>query len=546
MAEIKRWYNKQTLFDKVIDVEFMYADKKIKYAISTPTHGAKPSIKVSYSRVPENFVYELQLDIYNFRLQSDADKIEQINLVLGYRNAQGENVCRLQCQTFATYTPDGGPDGHTVFVCLVCSATTDLLSQQQYTLEVTNKPKPYTIEKVLTDISRNLNLNPVFALDGIKDKVFSQKPIAKTGNKTGYGLVQYCADIINAGLKDGSQLCTIIFNDSIYWYLQDSKGQVSNRTLLPSLQELDTQRAIDLVRISNADWNAGVLTITAPFDPRVTPGTCVTVNPQVYQGGKQLPNVVTTMFTHKDVYDLYYVITQQVSFATTDDDNSMTLLCVPYMNSPQAGKDAKVYEEEMKEKAENAYQEAKTTAEVKNIVIEQSNQQASDPERPAAQQLLDISYAFNNYIDYVIASGDTLSTVAEGNGHGTNAGAAKYPWFVYKSKDTDIASEKIRGWCVAYPLILIATYSHYKQDTKNKRIYKINPLNPDNIDVDNHLLLPSISSWRLFFQNHSRTQAAKIFELCYEYYVEESQSKASWANQAKVIAQVLRSSAVIL
>lgn len=539
-------YHQRALAGELSDAERAKHQKHLK--ITCPRSGRKPKIEFEYSRVDGNVCYSVKLAITNLCLAFNAAYADSIEVVCGYAGTGAEHKDSFNCQVFAAYTPQPGPDGYTVFQCIIAKASNFTnIGYNFWLFNATTKTEPdmkdesgkafpaqtskgkWTLRAVLTRACSIIGFNcKLYMQDSLKDTAFSIQdiPPANFGNPLaviGY-LQRKLNDIGNSyeKVEDRFQIAVIVFDTTVYFIGVSPTNEVVLNTNPSKLESAALVPKLDLV--SSVDWNAGSLSVVAPYNPNIKPATLFKISPSVYNGANGLPNPVVRDKLQKDPWDLYYVITQQVKFSTVGTDNSMSLMAVPFRYSPlndQNMDSTKSSEAEtgmpdndtLKQRYQLAHQIYKDIAfGSKDAEVQSAEEEVTDINK--------LSIEFAQTYDYVIQKTDTggISMIA--------STLALPPLKTLEHTGADIPGSQ--AW---YPLILLATYSKYKQT--NDARYKIDIQKPDVIIPGRYLVIPSLS-WKLVQQQY-KTKVINICTSCYEYYLKDP-TTGSWAAQAKNVA----------
>lgn len=492
------------------------------FSIDTTQEGAKPRIDLEYQRVPGNFCYQCNITVYNLYMQVPAADIDDIEIEMGYTMMKGDAL-KLTCHVFAAYQPNPGPDAPTHFECLVGSASDDLFETRPYSFEMyidgaenaKNNNVEYVIDRCLAKLGAH-SLGASMLTDELKKHTFTNTQMNKYVYGSGMALIDRLQFLINAIAKAeyNHTVTTIIFDKEVYFVEYDEKGNIA----VPLSQIKEKKYAVvDLNICSNAVWNAGVLNITAPYNPKVRPGSIIKIKPSMYQGSYALPNVVARQQLQKDPDDMYYVITQGVQFSTWDS-NEMKLLCIPFKSSPILSSDTMLNSLDKKGNLQTVedYKKQLRDTTAKAIVIGKPSTQDE-----TVQNIQDLTINLTGTA-YTIKSGDTLSDIANAlniptlKGHIGNMHLHADPPY-------------IPGFC----LIMIATNTTFKQ-TKNSK-FAINLSKPDDIKTGNLLTIPQID-WKAL-QSSNKSQLVNVFKVCREYY--QDKGDTSWADNLERAANLI-------
>lgn len=573
------------LYDRIIDLDIYYTDEKSfqsdsavsaeefsnamlagnanstdmqlhmqHLAIKCPRAGRKPSIDIEYSRVEGNVCYACKLKLSNLYIPFNASWIEYVEVTLGYSSVeQKEHTETITCQVFASYTPTPGPDGYTVLECLIAKAKT--FKDRSYNFYLFNGgPKrssivngieqvqktaegKWTIRAVLVDSCNKMNIKlKTFMTDSLLNTPFSTEDIPCESFVNGYAVIGFLQRKLNeigkntARVEDRFSVATMLFDDTVYFIGVSVADKTV--TLQQDITKDGTSIAI-LDKVSSVDWNAGTLTVTAPFNPALHPGKLFKISPFYYTGSSALPNVVARKQEQKDPWDWYFIITQSVQFSTAGN-NSMTLMAVPFKYSPLNNQEATGNRTEISTKTIYAQYEQLAKEHIDILFGEKSEAEQEVKQQDVVRSLEDmsLSLATSEITDYTIVAGDSLSTVA--------ARLKKdMPFNAQLNENTTISIPAGAAW---YPLILLLTYTRYKKNDSRSKLYSIDVTKPDFIVEDNHLLIPQLT-WKAV-QTKYKTQVVNILRAVYEYY-KKNPTTTEWGKWSGIQADCIEKGKIL-
>lgn len=554
------------IFDRIIDLTLTYTDKKTfkedksirdfstaitsgmasvddslkhqkQIKIKCPRSGRKPKIEFKYSRVEGNVVYDCKITISNLYLTIDAIWVDTINVTAGY-NYPLEQTDSFVCLVFAAYTPQPGPDGYTVFDCIIARAASFKL-QEMFSFAVFNtKPMPvvknekgelmktaqgkWTVRSVLTETCAKLQMTCImYAPDFIADAPFTLDDIPPEQHKGALaviGFLQRRMNDIGQAYDTPFQVATLVFDDTVYFIgiSPESKVELTENITRDKLFKL-----YDMNQVSSADWNAGVLTITAPWIPQIRPGSMFRIFPTMYNGS-DLPNIISRTKEQKDYWDIYYVLQEDVVFST-EGENSMTIMAIPFKYSP-----ANTLGTDSEADLEHAKDIRKKQEDLKNVVTTIQFGENSLEVEAAEEQVKDISalsLTLPSTSPYIIQPGDKLIKIVEAK--------LQLPKLVGILNGQEVTIPASQAW---YPIILLQTATTYT----SKRIptyakYAIDAANPDYIVEGRYLDIPEVS-WSYLYQSY-KSKCIQIYKSCYEYY-KKNPNTSDWAKTCKNCADL--------
>lgn len=527
------------LWDKFINVDIAYSTPSSDGGfISTstlqvhcPKTGRKPSISIDYSQVPGRVCYSITVKISNLYIEGlNAIWVNALDIELGYYAGGQTQSTKLHCSVFAGYTPQPGPDGYTVFEGIIGETETDSLTNQPYNFSLymsEASKKDTTVAAVIDECCKQIGLTPHYYMEqGIQDQQFSQKDIPLNQFRSGYAVIQWLQEHLNnQGVsqekpEDRFICTTIIFNRDVYFIAVGAKTQIKiTETTKEARLASQKMRLPSLDLCTSVDWNAGTLNVTAPLVPDIQPGKLFTIDPKYYQGGKALPNSVAIAGTNRDAWNIYYVITQQVSFDTTGSTNQMKIMAVPMAVSPVNRDLGTQYKPQYDANAlyeEFINKQGSKEIEGKDLTFgTKSKEQEKTEEKAKSVMDLQFSLSSSQMTKYIIKAGDCLSKIA-------GLQELNLPPLVAKLNGR---TETVEGWQAWYPIILIATYTTYKSGKETH--WACNPSQPDAIKTGNWLVIPALT-WK-DIQDKFKNQVVQIYETCSTYY-KTLGNKFSWAS----------------
>ncbi len=526
------------------------------FTLRTPTHGVKPTINVSYKRVPGEFCYNARIEVGNLYMQINSIWIDTIEMDAGYlteslfgasagKAVSGQHVS-IAFKVFASYTPQPGPDGITVFECIIANAKDNLFHDQGYAFTYFLNPGVNTVQHTVAVCAEKMGLRAeIHATTKFKELEFSSREIARKTFNKGYDVIGYLQGLLDSLAKRLNKLYTVqtlLFDKMLLVYLQDRQtGAVQyDEPAEGSKKPSSVSSNIVVTRLnmlSSADWNAGVLTTKGPWIPAVRPGSIVEIPIRFYNGGKGLPNTVARIQQQRDVTERYSVITQEVIFSTTER-NEMSLLCVPLSlapinnskSSPTTSIPTKTIEDFAKEELLPI-----------EIVLEGDSKNASSAEQKAvvskANKLrklaLNIDDAKIGY--YKIQRGDSLSVLGQKGLKDAGSGSylAQFPDLVCLVNGQERRIKNYHAW---YPILAILTYTRFQSGTSDSERFEIDPTIPDNIVEGRYLAYTTATFKELQTALTTKNQILNIYKVCAEYY--EQLGKAEWAGAVKDAAYI--------
>lgn len=547
-----------TLYDRYIACEMTYLDDKEKEKtifIDCPTSGMKPSIRIVYKRVEGNFIYNATISFTNLYIRVNPANIEEIKLQMGYRGGtKGKHYLELHLVVFDAYQDTPGPDGVLTCECIVGKSDTGIWGNQGYRFWLYNNPKQYTVGDVLKELQYQTNIQVENYLgDYISGLHFSKKDIEPQIFYTFYSLAHWIQSILNK-LAAPDKITSILFNDRIIFLKLNAQG-VADIDAEKSLVSTG-QKVPHLVLVEEAEWNAAILTVKAPFVPEIVPGKLFLISPKYYKASHGLPNEVARQRLQQDSLDAYFVLTQQVNFASTGTENTMTLTAIPYKWSPlsnQQDKKTDISFEAYKQQYDNAAQKLSEQPIIPVHLGEKGKLAEKTEKVKEVTDIKDISLnlSASERTDYIIGSnlgynpeGEAPDNQSDTSGIGPICNRTYFalPDLKYKLKNRATPELSIDNSIAWLPFVLAATYTYYRQlksqGNKKASDYKIDPAQPNLINLDKHLLLPSPGlTWQVVQTKYGQ-EFISVCKTCAAYYVKFDDKKA-YAAQLEKIANVL-------
>lgn len=527
-----------TYFDRYINCELIYEHKvdsldpmskatKVttslrKLKIKCPESGRKPRITFEYNRVPSNVCYRCTINITNLYLTVNAYDVSLINVTAGYKSDGGQHVQTLRCQVFSSFTPEAGPDGYTSFICLVAAADVNPFTDQPYSLIYQEETDAKT---VISTIGEKIGINMILHDDGtVGNEPFSKEFFPLKSFSSGYALISDLQNRLNRIAESKNcKVTSTMFNNEVHYIVLDSNGQVKEPATAQTL-------VYDLTLVNSVDWNAGTITIKAPWIPEIKPGSLFKISPTIYNGAS-LPNIVAQARGQVDKDGLYYVITQQVKFSTEGSTNEMIITGVPKKNSPinnGATTETIVSSEAYKKMYEKAVRQ---DIEIKFGEAQKDVQRAKD----AARDLTGLTLTLSGTTAYIVKSGDSLSGLCGSKQQPNGQAGFALPDLVGK---VDGVKKTVPGSQAWYPLIMVLTNTQVKQDKISRPRWFIDMNDPDNIQEDTRIVIPNNITWKQIQQQY-RTVAVNCMRYCHDYYMGATQGKNSWAKSLSLAADIL-------
>lgn len=376
------------------------------FAITCPKMRLKPNIHVSLSVLPDNQYYGCTIKIINMNHLVDILSYKIMHVRIGYRygttdgiiNDDARLVAEFRGPIFRSYQTTPNPDGETIFEGVIVGDVLDPFEGRpmKFTVhtvweeiedengeKIKHQVAPITVHDFITLLADsrggNITYHPPKTDDTSEDDTSEGSEKHKyTSGKVVYGssyrensefVAEFSCDeeienmIINISALSGKPIEN--FMQLIKRASDILKEQVTNVTGVPvSLMVLDKKlkfvafqqgklregtHYVPIKFTYSASYSASILTVTAPYDPRITTGTLVKVSPNFFNGA----NITNEMDLNTDILGpaegyivtkedvdgetttnkesagyFYTVLHMKIDFGTYDG-NTMELLCLP-------------------------------------------------------------------------------------------------------------------------------------------------------------------------------------------------------------------------
>ena len=487
------------LYDRIINLTLYHADdnrKNIK--IVCPPSGMKPDITLSISEIPGNACFQAVVQIRNLIL-GDVRNYKTMSIEAGYYGAQGSQMNKItfNMDIFSGYNESPNPDGITTFNGLVVGQITGFLIDRPVYIEI-NKDVPYQelIEKVVAGASNklmkvqnymSLDIQYVLARDA-KNKPI---PVSQECNN-GYAAIMWLQNkLYELGKKVlGYPIFLIIWNDLAYVIPLDFSAADKDMYSKFPITNLDA--------ITKASFAGPALSVIAPWVPQVLPGSLIRMKPNYYTG-ERLPNIIP-QGDFGNTENLYYVIKNDIKFATVGNTNQMQIMAIPVQYVVEGGsylnyKTPRITSSQIEDLRTKYIDRHNQLDDWENIIIGDAKQQGGDPipediksfwkyANDDLQKLAPgLPINLGNKAEILTAISDCWSGAAQ-EVYGTTLwvvkkedlidiyGETKYKQ-ICRDPEVDIMpSDKIVSipLCYFWPLIILGTYWQYKTNN-NKGPY---------------------------------------------------------------------------
>lgn len=316
------------LYDRIINLTLYHADddrKNIK--IICPPSGMKPDITLSISEIPGNACFQAVVQIRNLIL-GDVRNYKSMSIEAGYYGAQGSQMNKItfNMDIFSGYNESPNPDGITTFNGLVVGQITGFLIDRPVHIQITeDSTYKELVEKVVAGASQN-KMTPVNYMDLDVKYELSRKANGEVIPEyadldNGYAAIMWLQNkLFNLGKQLlGYPIFLIIWNDLAYVIPLDYSSVDKDMFGKFPITNLDA--------VTKASFAGPALSVIAPWVPQVLPGSLIRMKPNYYTG-ERLPNIIPRE-DFSNTENLYYVIKNDIKFATVSNTNQMQIMAIP-------------------------------------------------------------------------------------------------------------------------------------------------------------------------------------------------------------------------
>ncbi len=498
---------------------------KREFSIKCNTQGIKPDITFSFSLIPGNNVYNVKVSIRNFCINNKNVNIRNFtNLVIeagyqgiGTKGSNRGNTITIPCTVFTSYQESPGPDGITVFECVAVSELTGFLSNDY--IDITYNEDKVTVGEYITRCVRyagggrddgkgnvekegKLTVHNYLKENYLDYKIKVDKTTERVAN--GYALIQKMTYKLKEWGKDiyireidrvTKELKTIFLNifisiakDDVYIMALDP---IYNKAIDENTKT--KEEIIDLRAVSSASFSGPVLTVIAPWNPKLLPQKLFVMPPN-FINGSNLPNQIGDIYKNPDNY--YRVLTIGVKFSTVGSENQMTVMAIPvqYLDREQAEesiaqnmydraevlrKGQATLEFGNKEKSSASYDENKTPMEnMRAMANTIANLGGPDYEILLNDTLTSISKHFYKEVELIFTKEDLQKIHGDIN------------WRPRELKTKDGGNTYVCSSEMLWPLIALATIP--KAQVSEDYLDVIQNFDPDVIQATKKVVIPNI------------------------------------------------------
>ena len=525
------------LYDRVIKLSLIRNNKKeskqVDIGDTTGKGGYKPSIEVSVTMLPNSICLNMTVRVTNMALLQGVDirQYSFMSVTMGYPN----NLITFTGPIFSSYIEKPNPDGVMVFDGVVTGSTgLSIFSARPYVLRFFQKiSMKDLVDKICMEIS-NANpdepaLTPNYTCcdpDLLSIEIDFSRGSYQANNA--YAVINWLQNVLYRWAqlqqyqytdKDGGTVVVSSDNRRVLQVLyRDDQLYIIDSHCVPTTEE--RKQAVILQAVSSASYSGPALTVLAPYNPRITPGTVFYMDPIYFKGGASMPNVGVTADIYNKDDGLYRVIKEDVKFATYGTTNEMTLLAVPA--SMYEG-DETAIDPQLKSYADQVKEEEETLTNVLKkggaIEIQWGNEPPPKDDTIPPKSMWAVNYNPTNVT--IIAPDKIPPTLSQ---MGQEAYGTKHFYLSDDQLNEPFQRKNPTGVPLMYffPLIMVATY---KRMQKDKKTYKIDINNPDIVFAGYSVVVPSLdlNSVEELIGNQ---EVAQIFKDVQQYYSTNNTSYA--------------------
>lgn len=322
------------LFDKVIEVILAKPGPNNKLAaihIQPDSFGPKPEINFKVSVVPGHAIYQVELRITNMAYAADIREYTVMYVTVGYRDPTiispvgGMHTRVFKCHIYSAWQESPLPNSTTVFYGAADGdgEYSAITPQKPLRIKIYEQP---TLKEFIEKCAKGWGLNSVIRLP--KEALSVIIDAAPAVHRTIYDTSQYIQTYTQKAMQDEGypgEVVTWLFEDTLYVV---STGAVSEAELSEKVIPLENVYSVTMM----GALNSGVATITAPYDPSISPLSIVSVSLNFFQGA-QVPaggGVEANFLNYLGITRSteFRVISMSIEFNTVRDVNRMELMAV--------------------------------------------------------------------------------------------------------------------------------------------------------------------------------------------------------------------------
>lgn len=345
-----------THFDKVISVQFLLppSSRKANEAWGTvivecAPGGPKPGIAFSTEILPGGIATQFRLVLTNFTSEIDIGLFSHMVVTIGYRTSP--NRREFTAAIFSSFIETPNPNGRTVFTGLVGDWFVHGLKEVNRNLVFKNPTitmgellwgvvegkGPDGIEESPNIKNGGLGLSlrvdlPEWVLNDILIVGKEGQREAVYWTESGYACLNWLLDRVSgygdaivSRLKDQNVTEDEAERFRVMATFQDNVVSVFMKGFTKSLDSNNIEY-VDLNKITSVTFQGAALSIVAPWNPLLMPGSLFHMQSKYFRGRMAPRQVVNE--AARDSADLYRIITMSVEYDTNGPANMMKLLAI--------------------------------------------------------------------------------------------------------------------------------------------------------------------------------------------------------------------------
>lgn len=309
------------LYDRIIDIDLVKKNGR-KISIKCKSEGIKPDISFSIVLLPKEKCFQAAVSIRNLNLPDIRDYVK-MGIKAGYRGVsltEPGSTISFDMPIFSSYHETPNPDGITTFNGLVVGDITGFISDNPVDIKV-NSSVP--LDELITEVVKVASHGQLKPYNWLDKSLKYTPPAGGFTNQfdTGYGALMWLQTVVFEYGKYilHSPTFLTIWNNKVNVFTLD-KNKMDEKLL-------GKYNIVNLNAVTNASFTGPALSVVAPWDPRVIPGSIIKMKPSYYKG-LYLPNILPES-DFSPISNLYYVLREEVKFSTIGSTNQMNLFAVP-------------------------------------------------------------------------------------------------------------------------------------------------------------------------------------------------------------------------
>lgn len=532
--------NSYNLYDRLISATFYREIGNDITAINIPAEymGYKPAINLRVTMIPDNICFQMTVTLTNAAIVKNTDirTFLYMSITAGYRGFQKTFTGPI----FSSYIAKPNPDGEVVFEGIaVGTVGLDLFKQRPYRVQFHSAA---TVLDVVEAVADGIGVH--YNVDNVESQLLYTKLDFPQSTKTAenaYAVLNWLQQMLNnycQWAKENNSaewmqrlgnpyLLYVFFEDDTI-YLKQTNKPVNAGSLLGG------KNFVDLSLIKNAAFSGPALTVSAPYNPRVSPGEIIHMDPVYFRGGTGLLNIMEKSIFNPDE-GFYRVLKMDVNFSSVGSTNEMSIMALPITayTLPESTSDVmqtveQIAEQERKRMTDDTGDMVKVASIVSGAVVPDDVDisegtivigtrtpapGAGDVESAPPKDMWSVTYTPPPFLTVRVEDGQTLSQIAKE----TYGSDLFYLDNEHMSEEFNRAMPNGVPLWYFFPIIMVATYKAMKIPVTGSAYY-INPNNPDSLRAGKAIAIPplsSVSEAKLLIGNQPVIQ---IFQAAEEYY----------------------------